>query len=490
MLTSYSQISLYQQSSYHLNKYKKIIINYYKLSLIILIRILYTISIYIIFLCEIDLLGFLSLFLCLGLFLFSKKNVLKLKLTKRCLRFIVVFLILISLFLLSQPLLCFSLLLLLPILIVITHVILLPVERIIYNYYYSKAKTKLNKLNLLNIGITGSYGKTSVKNFLYEIISTSFYTIKSPSSYNTPMGLSQVINKNINKLVEIFISELGATKPNDINELVNLIPIEIGILTDIGYQHMESFKTIENVLKTKLEILNSKNLKKIYINNDNKLLREYSYPIDIEVIRIGTTIESDLIIKDVQMNFNYLEFVIIYKNQEYNFQTKLLGRHNVFNLGLSIALSFDLGLDYKNIYENIRRIKAIPNRLELKKFNNIQIIDDAFNSNVKGFENALEVLLLTPYIKIIITPGVVELNESNYYLLDGIIETIINNNILFYGIENKSIKYFINSFNHFKYDKYILFESFIEAYNYATKDSKLYKTILIENDLTDYYLGG
>jgi UDP-N-acetylmuramoyl-tripeptide--D-alanyl-D-alanine ligase len=208
------------------------------------------------------------------------------------------------------------------------------------------------------------------------------------------------------------------------------------------------------------------------------------------VIRIGTTTKSDLVIKDVQMNFNYLEFVIIYKNQEYIFQTKLLGRHNVFNLGLSIALSFDLGLDYKNIYENIKRIKSIPNRLELKQFDNIQIIDDAFNSNVKGFENALEVLLLTPYMKIIITPGVVELNESNYCLLDGIIETIINNNILFYGIENENIKYFINSFNHHKYDKYILFESFIEAYNYATKDSKIYKTILIENDLTDYYLGG
>lgn len=435
-------------------------------------------------------LGFFFIFLLLGLFIFRKQQIVKLKFTKRICRIVVLYLLFLSFIILICPRCLTLILFLIPCIICVLHIIYIPIEKGIYRYYFIKARNKLSNLTNLNIGITGSFGKTSVKNYLYEFLIKNYYVLKSPNSYNTPMGLSKTINLEMNDLTEIFISELGATRENDIKELVDLIPIEIGVITEIGHQHLESFKSIDNVLKTKLEILNSSKIRKIYINNDNVLLKRYNYPAELDVIRIGTNIDSDSLIKEIKLDFKKMSFVLEYKNISYFFETTLLGKHNIQNLAISITIALDLNIDYVYIYDTVRNLKSVKHRLELEQYDNIQIIDDSFNSNIKGFINALEVLNMTKDTKILITPGIVELPKESYTLLDVVINMIIQNNIVVYGIRNKAFEYFTRSFIQKGYKKYLLFDSFKEAYVFATKDQSIKKTVLIENDLTDYYLGG
>lgn len=490
LLTSYYLISLYQQSSYKLTKYKKIIKKYYGLNINSILRFLILLISCTMYLYDTYILGFIILFLTFGLFIFRKKQVLKLRLTRRIIRFLLVYIVLILTSIYINYKLIALILFLLPIIIMLVDICLKPIELIIYNYYFLKTKKKIKNLNNINIGITGSFGKTSVKNYLYEILINKYNVLKTPASYNTPMGISKVVLNDLNQFIEIFISELGATKVNDINTLVKLIPIDVGVITEIGYQHLESFKNIDNIIKTKLEILNSKKIKTLFINNDNKYLKEYHYPNFIKVIRVGTNEDSDYLIHSIKIEFNYLEFYIKHQNNDYFFKTKLLGTHNIMNLALSIGLAFEFKLEYLDIYHSVYNIKPTVNRLELKTYQDIQIIDDSFNSNPIGFNNALDVLLLSKYKKILITPGIVEIDPKYMYILDEIIKKIITNDISIYLINNQAIKYLLVKFKEFNYKSYIIFESFKEAYNYSIKESNSKKTILIENDLTDYYLGG
>lgn len=436
------------------------------------------------------LVGFIIIFFVFGLFIFRKKQIIRLKFTKRIIRFIALYFPIVLLIFLVFPNCLSFVLLVIPCIICVIHIIYFPIEKRIYKFYFFKARNKLEKYKNLNIGITGSFGKTSVKNYLYQILLKNYYVLKSPNSYNTPMGLSKTINNEMTELIEIFISELGATKENDITELVDLIPVDIGVITEIGQQHLESFKSIDAILKTKLELLNSRKIKKLYINNDNPLLSNYIYPDLVEIIRIGVNENSDVLIKDIKFEFAYITFSIIYKNNKYDFETTLLGKHNILNLGIAIALSLDLNVDYLDIYDTVQNLHSVKHRLELKQLNNIQIIDDSFNSNIQGFKNAIDVLNMTKEIKILITPGIVELTHDNIILLDDLIELIIKSNIMVYGIKNRALDYFIDRFNYFNYKNILLFDSFKEAYNFAIKETHNRKTILIENDLTDYYLGG
>ena len=141
-----------------------------------------------------------------------------------------------------------------PVIILISNLINLPFEGLIHNYYFQKAKHKMGRSNLLNICITGSYGKTSTKFFLTSIISNKFKTLYTPSSYNTPMGLSKVINQNDLSNFSMFVAEMGADKFNDINKLCKLVKPDYGIITAIDIQHLETFGNIENIIKTKLSL--------------------------------------------------------------------------------------------------------------------------------------------------------------------------------------------------------------------------------------------
>ena len=138
----------------------------------------------------------------------------------------------------------------------ISTIIMKPVENKINMGFYTSAQNKIKSRNDLNvIGITGSFGKTSTKFIVSTILSQKFNVLTSPESYNTPMGLSKVINNDLDANHEVFVAELGARQIGEIREVAELVQPKIGIITNIGPAHIETFKNIDNIMKTKYELI-------------------------------------------------------------------------------------------------------------------------------------------------------------------------------------------------------------------------------------------
>ena len=290
-----------------------------------------------------------------------------------------------------------------------------PIESHIQKGFYNKAKHKLEEMpNLKVVGITGSYGKTSTKYIVSTILSQKYNVLMTPESYNTTMGVVRTINEKLNSTHNLFVCEMGAKQIGDIKEICDLVHPNYGILTAIGPQHLETFKTIENVKKTKLELIDSLDESGIaFVNYDDKNIA--GADITKTKCTYGLNKDFDYYADEVVCNEKGSQFVVHCKSgKEIPVRTKLLGRHNIINIVGAVAVADKLGLSEEEIIAGARFLKPVPHRLELLgKPDGSLIIDDAYNSNSQGAKMALEVLAsFNGRKKILITPGIVDLGEE------------------------------------------------------------------------------
>jgi UDP-N-acetylmuramoyl-tripeptide--D-alanyl-D-alanine ligase len=284
-----------------------------------------------------------------------------------------------------------------------------PVEAAINYRYLLMARKKIARLKPKVIGITGSYGKTSVKHILAEILSARFRVLATPASYNTLMGVCKVINNELKPEHEIFIVEMGAYKRGDIRELCGLTRPSIGILTGIGIQHLERFGSIERIFSAKRELADSLPSDGIAIlNNENKYCRSLAESLSVKVIRYGDL--GDIFAEDIETG----DFGLRFSLDGLKFSTKLLGRHNVSNILAAVSCALELGMELSEIREKVFELSSIPHRLQPIRAGNTLIIDDSYNANPEGAREALSVLSLFGERKILVTPGLIELREREY----------------------------------------------------------------------------
>lgn len=291
-----------------------------------------------------------------------------------------------------------------------------PIERLVYKKFYRMSQRKLKSMNNLKvIGITGSYGKTSSKNILANILNTRYITRPTPRNLNTEYGLMITINNHLDKFDEILIAEMGAYKQGEIKKLCDMVHPKYGILTKIGTAHLETFGSVENIRRTKFELIESLPSDGVAIlNKDDKLQREYNLKNDVKVIWIGINEKADVVATNILCSNKGSKFDIKFKGDKklYPFETKLLGNNNIYNILASVALGHELGMKIEELQQGVRKVKSIEHRLELKKIGNIYMIDDAYNSNPVGAKAALEVLDMMDGTKIVVTPGMVELGDK------------------------------------------------------------------------------
>ena len=305
------------------------------------------------------------------------------------------------------------------IVIFIVNLINKPVEKLVYYYYFNKAKNKLASLNTLDvIGITGSYGKTSSKNILNDILSIKYDVLPTPKNFNTPNGLMITINNYLDKFTKLFIAEMGAFKQGEIKELCDFVHPKYGIITKIGTAHLESFGSQENIQKGKFELIESLPSGGVgVLNADDELQVSYKLKNNCKILWVGIDSEDvDVKASNIKMTYQGMTFDVIFKGDKtkYNFETKLLGKNNIYNILAGLALGKYLGISVSQLQMGVKRVKAVEHRLELKKFGSINIIDDAYNSNPVGSKMAVDVLGLMPGKKIIVTPGMIELGDKQY----------------------------------------------------------------------------
>jgi len=311
----------------------------------------------------------------------------------------------------------------------IANLLLYPLERTIHGAYFFSAKKRIKTLQPKVIGITGSYGKTSTKYILHQILSQKFNALMTPDSYNTPMGICKVIRGDLTAEHEIFIVEMGAYKRGDIRELCNLASPQIGILTAVGPQHLERFKSIENIAKTKYELIESLPSGGLAVFNcDNEIcagLADRREQDGNPVLRYATepfpvasaAERAELIARNIQHTDEGLAFTIHTSvGPETEIQTRLLGRHNVSNILAATAVAVECGMTLAEIRVAIANVEPVPHRLQLTASEgNVTIIDDSLNSNPVGAKAALEVLTeIQGGKKVLVTPGMVELGEREY----------------------------------------------------------------------------
>lgn len=301
------------------------------------------------------------------------------------------------------------------------NIMLAPVQNMINRRYYKDAERILQSMPRLKvIGITGSYGKTSTKHYLYRILSEQFETVMTPGSFNTTLGVVRTIRENLRPYTEIFIAEMGAKQKGDIKEICDLVHPSIGIVTAVGPQHLESFGTIENVCSTKFELVDTLPADGLAIINNDFEPSAARDVTNTATLRYGiqNTGNCSVTATDITISSEGTSFAIVTENGKFNFNTRLVGECNVSNLMAAISTALYLGMTPDTIARAVEKIEQVEHRLNMKSTpGGITIIDDAFNSNPTGSKMALDVLhSMTSGKRIVVTPGMIELGDRQFEL--------------------------------------------------------------------------
>ena len=379
---------------------------------------------------------------------------------------------------------------------IISNIINRPIEKGIANGFKRKAMQALEDCpGLKVVGVTGSYGKTSVKFYLKELLGARYEVLATPESYNTPMGVVKTINNMLRPTHQIFICEMGARNVGDIKELCDLVHPDYGIITSVGEQHLESFRTVENIQSTKFELADAVYRKtgreeNVFLNNDSEYIASYNKykgAVTYSVKGRGSYNTSA-----VATGRHGTEFTVTAPDgSSQKFTMRLIGGHNVINVSGAIAVSHSLGIPLSELVLPVRRLAPVEHRMNLIEQGSLTIIDDAYNSNPAGAKAALDTLaMFAEDMKIVITPGMVELGPEQDRLNGLFGEQIAEVADWAIVVDNENTAAITDGLRRagMPMEKIYLASSFNDAMRYVYRiPGEARKVVLIENDLTDNY---
>jgi len=285
-------------------------------------------------------------------------------------------------------------------------------EKIFFLSFKHTAKKRLQSINnLTTVAITASYGKTSIKNYLHQVLRKNFIVYMTPRSVNTISGICKDVNDDLPLDTEVYIAEAGAREKGDIEDITLFLEPQYVIIGSVGEQHIEYFKTIDNIIHTKMEILKSPKLLHGFVHDSVPLL---DYPTITKFPKNLFITKSDL---------NGIWFDIDIDGKVEHFHAPVLGSFNAINLTAVILVAHKLGMDIEEIKVALHNLKAVDHRLQISKVNGKVILDDSFNGNLEGMLEAIKISSTHEGRKVIITPGIVEsTDEANIQLAKAIDE--------------------------------------------------------------------
>lgn len=370
--------------------------------------------------------------------------------------------------------------------------ILMPVEYLIKKKYENEARKILRESpNLIKVGITGSYGKTTTKNIVNEILSSSYYSLMTPASFNTPMGITRTVREYLKPIHEVFVCEMGADHVNDIKYLMNMVKPKYGIVSSIGPQHLNTFGSIENIINEKMKEIEMLPFDGVGILNvDNSYIANYKINNTCKIVTIGVNNkEADYVATNVKYDKNGSSFNVLIGSENVEFKCKLLGEHNITNVLCGIALALELGIDVKTIVAAVENLSQVEHRLELKKINGFSFIDDAFNSNPSGSLSALNTLSIMDGTRVIVTPGMIDLGSEENRINYDFGKAMLDKTDIVILVGKNQTQYIYNGLKDSGFDmnNVLVVDKVHEAFNYIYTNLTINDTILLENDLPDAF---
>ena len=365
----------------------------------------------------------------------------------------------------------------------LSHLILTPLENRRNARFVKRAQEKLNAINPIRIGITGSYGKTTAKNILNALLSTKFTVCATPENYNTPLGIAKTVNDYMKEGDQIFIAEMGARYVGDISELCEIVHPDYALITAIGTQHLLTFGSLSHLKDAKYELIDALNDENnAFFNGDNEgaselYLRKSKGIITGKGQKYGW---KDYSCDETGTHFTYYD-----ETRSVKLTTKLLGKHIPSVISQCVVLAFMLGVSEQSVKNAVFDLKPVAHRLELLYNGNDVIIDDAYNGNESGAKNALDVLSGFNKTRIVVTPGLVELGTR---------QEIANRELGAYCVGRCDYAIFVGTnapvlksgAKEMDEDKIIVVPSLSKA-SEQLKKIKGDRAILFENDLPDNY---
>ena len=358
-----------------------------------------------------------------------------------------------------------------------------PAEKLIAKHYINDAKKILSSVyGIKVVGITGSFGKTSTKYILSRILSEKYNVLHTPESFNTPMGVVRTIREKMKADTEIFVCEMGVKNVGDIKEICDIVHPDFGLITSVGAQHLETFKSLDNVFSTKFELYDAVKAKGGFVlaNGDNKIITDKA---EKDVILYSSDDKTSFYAKNINAGRSGASFDIVLDDETISVTTKLLGKHNILNIVGAAALAYKLGVSGEDIAFAVSRLTPTEHSSLL--------IDDAYNANPEGCLEAVNVLnTFSGMKKVIITPGLVELGEKEYECNKalGKAAALVCDKIIFVG--KKRSEPLVNGANeeNFNHDDMYIASSFMEAIEIYSSFADENTVVLLENDLPDNYL--
>ncbi|MDE6276375.1 MAG: UDP-N-acetylmuramoyl-tripeptide--D-alanyl-D-alanine ligase [Clostridia bacterium] len=373
-----------------------------------------------------------------------------------------------------------------------------PIEKSIANKYIKKCTQTLQDTDIIKIGITGSFGKTTVKNVLTTILNQKYNAYCTPSNFNTPLGICRAVNE-LPKECQIFVAEMGARKVGDIKELCEIVKPTYGIITGVGSQHLGAFKSQQNIYNTKKELADYLQCVDgaIVFSGENKytcqMYDEYAGSnktlISSEGFSSAKEGAQNIFVSDVECDSGGLKFILHIGDEQKACASKLIGRHNLQNILLCVTLAVELGLNIVQIADGIAQITPIEHRLQTIELpTGITIIDDSYNSNEEGAKIAIETLAMFKGRKIVATQGIVEMGDRqqkvNFELGESIAK--VADLAIIIGINREDIRLGMLSGNFCDKNIYLV-EHLDNAKELFSAMLRKGDVLLLQNDLPDNY---
>lgn len=379
-----------------------------------------------------------------------------------------------------------------PVLLIFPHITYYPLDRYFKGKTIASAYQKLSGLPKLNIvAITGSYGKTSTKEILYTLLCKDYNVVKTPKSFNTPLGIAQTMLEGLKETTQILIAEIGAYKKGEIADLTKYLKPKIGIITAVGSSHLERFGSLENIALAKFEVVENLPEDAVAIlNGENKWLQKLAKDSKRKIVFYGRRSDT-LHVTNIKLKIWGSSFILHTPKGNVSITIPLFGLHHVQNFLSAAAAAITLGVDPKVVKQRAQFILPTPHRLEITQQGALTIIDNTYNTNPESSQVSLKLLNDYPgEQKIVMTPGLVELGEreaeenrlfaqSIAQVADGVI--IIGEYAKDYLLKGLDVANFPRKNIH-------LVTSTYQGLNLLSKIAKPNAVVLLENDLPDQYI--
>lgn len=285
-------------------------------------------------------------------------------------------------------------------------------------------------LNIKVVGITGSVGKTSTKEFVGSVLSENYKVLKTAGNFNNEIGLPLTIF-NINSQHEIAVLEMGISDFGEMTRLTKIARPDVCVITNIGLCHLENLGTRDGVLKAKTEMFRFANEHyNVVLNGDDDKLITVNPINENDIYFYGIDQKKDIYAKEIELlGIEGSKCIIVTPLGEMPITISIPGKHMIYNAMAATAVGIILNMDLKQIKAGIEKLESIGGRLNIIKSNNITIIDDCYNANPVSVKSSLDILEYGKERKVAILGDMFELGEEENKLHYEVGEYLINKNI-------------------------------------------------------------